>query len=63
MDEVSFPSDSVSARCTQMTMQSDTGGSLSNILAAQLSILAIVVIVLLHGHANKVVHTIASRLG
>jgi hypothetical protein len=45
-----------------MTMQSDTGGSLSNNLAAQLSISAIVVIVLLHGHANNVVHTIASRL-
>ena len=44
-------------------MQSETGGSLSNNLAAQLSILAIVVIVLLHGHANNVVHTIASRLG
>jgi len=37
-------------------------GSLSNNLAAQLSILAIVVIVLLHGHANNAVHTIASRL-
>jgi len=45
-----------------MTMQSDTGGSLSNNLAVQLSILAIVVIVLLHGHANNVVHTMASRL-
>jgi hypothetical protein len=44
-----------------MTMQSDKDSVLSNNLAAQLSVLAIVVIVLLHGHANNVVSMIASR--
>jgi hypothetical protein len=42
-------------------LQGNKDAGLSNNLAAELSILAIVVIVLLHGHANNVVHMIASR--
>ena len=44
-----------------MTMQSEKDGGLPSNLAALLSILTIVVILLLHGHANNLVSMVASR--
>jgi hypothetical protein len=42
-------------------MQSDKSGRLSTNLAVQLGILAMVVIVLLHGHSHSAVSMIASQ--
>jgi hypothetical protein len=42
-------------------MQSDKSGRLSTNLAVQLGILAMVVIVLLHGHGHSAVSMIASQ--